>query len=384
MVTVERFSGGKGGIAPGSCGLFTAFGAVNLKAALQAAACLQHRATFGAGVTLKNVYAGEKGVYVVHIMYRDEGLAVAVEGELRQEHFYFFGEPEALVEAKWYQKYDMPTLKRYRVMLPPEDEMLRSEHTSDPDDFLLRKVTHFNLKYRDNARIFSSGKDTGTFITAFTLEDTAKIYDLEQYDEGQLRAAQFHVRWPTAYSSGGLWWGAQPIAMVDVSGTHNGHLSSEASNRFALEQLGIELHVGTDSEAIFHAVRYLLRQGYTAEEMEWVLARKFPQEVEMLPPEERQRYLEVTRDPILTRLKMSGPSTAIVLVGEKLIGITDRDHLRQFALGVADGTVFASSEEAPVLTAAYLMGKEVNLSTPEAGRLVCYELADGAVREVKG
>lgn len=383
MVTVEKFSGGREGVAPGACGLFTAFGKVDLRAALRAAGCLQHRATFGAGVTLKNVYGGDNGVYVVHIMYRDEGLAAQVERELRQEHFYFFGEPEALVEAKWYQKYDMPTLKRYRVMLPPEDEMLRSEHTPDPDDFLLRKVTHFNLKYRDNARIFSSGRDSGTFLTAFTLQDTARIYDLEQYDGDRLTAAQFHVRWPTAYSSGGLWWGAQPIAMVDVSGTHNGHLSSDASNRFALEQLGIELHVGTDSEAIFHAIRYLLRSGHTPQETEWVLARQFPQEVDMLPEEEKQRYLEVTRDPILTRLKMSGPSTAIVLVGKKLIGITDRDHLRQFALGVADGTVLMSSEEAPVLTAAYLMGKEVDLSTPEAGKLVCYELADGLVKEVK-
>lgn len=382
MVTVEGFSGGRRGIAPGACGLFTVFGRFQLPAAIEAAAGLQYRATSGSGLTLKGMYQVPPSCYVLHIMYRDPLRVEGLEDELRRGGFTFYGDPEPLVHPRWFQLYDMPVMKRYKVLLPPEEERRRTEHVAEPEQFISRKVTELNLRHKDHARIFSSAQDSGTFVTAFDLKTTLAVFDIEQYDSPELRAAQFHMRWPTSMAAGGLWWGAQPIAVGRLSGTHNGHLSSDRSNAFALQQLGIEMHVGTDSEGIFREVHYLLERGLTIREIEWVMARRFPDEVALMSEEERTHYRRLTRDPILTRFKMSGPSTAILLIGDLLVGLTDRDHLRAFAVGCCQDTVLMASEECAVLTAAYLMGKNVSTFNPDAGEVVMFRPDNGAVRRM--
>lgn len=87
---------------------------------------------------------------------------------------------------------------------------------------------------------------------------------------------------------------------------HNGHLSSDMANARALEQLDIQLTAGTDSEAIFLSVQYLLKQGYSLEEIEWIMCRKFPQELNSMTKEARERYDELMVSPFLYRMKMSG------------------------------------------------------------------------------
>jgi len=99
--------------------------------------------------------------------------------------------------------------------------------------------------------------------------------------------------------------------------------------------------VGTDSEAIFLETDYLLRKGYSIEEIEWILCDKFPQELTSLDKADQDRYFEIKSDPLIKRMRMAGPATAIVLMGDVILGFTDRDHLRPFSLGYNEKVDFS-------------------------------------------
>ncbi len=373
---VRTFSGGEEGLPPGACGLLTAIGQFKLGSVLNAAQCLQYRGRTGAGLTLKGVYPYEAdNLFHFHIMFRDPSMITELEGVLENWGWRFEGK-NPLIQKKCYNEYDMPKMFHYRVTTPPAEDMLYTDQISDPMMFIRKKVTEFNIKYLDDARIFSSGQDTGTFLTAFQLDDTIKVFDIYQYSDRNLSSVQAHMRWPTS-SGRGLWWGPQPIALGNVSGTHNGHLSSDKSNAMALEQLGIALHVGTDSEALFKEINYLVYGGYTLQEMEWIISRKFPNEVALMTDEDRERYTELTADPILNRFKISGPTTAIVQIDDLVVALTDRDHLRPFTIGTNDRITLLASEERAVVAAAFAMGENVKIFNPDAGKLVAFKINNG-------
>jgi glutamate synthase domain-containing protein 1 len=378
-LTVDVFSGGEKGVPRGACGLLSAMGKIELMPLIESAACLQYRARTGAGITLKGIY-GDINFFVFHIMYRTEGKRKELE-----EWFLRYGlhllDREEMVKRKFYYEYDMPRMVKYIVSPPTREEMLELARHDDQDRFVTERVSEFNTLFKDDARIFSSGKRAGTFLTAFELSDTIKIFEIDKYADDDIIALQAHVRWPTS-TGRGLWWGPQPIALYNVSGIHNGHLSSDRANSRALEQLGIRMQVGTDSEAIFLEISHLISQGYSLRHMEWIMAQKFPGEVELLEEEERKWYLALTRDPLYSQFKMSGPSTAMVLVDDILVGITDRDHLRPFSVGEGKDLVIMASEERAILSGAYLLGKEIDLYTPEAGKIVGYRIVDGKVERL--
>ena len=370
-LTVDRFSGGERGIPPGACGLLAAAGEIELMPLVKSAGCLQYRARTGAGITLKGIYR-DTPLFIFHVMYRSNHKRKELE-----RWFLDFGlhllDAEELVKRKFYYEYDMPRMRRYVVSPPSREEMLELARHDDSERFIVERVSEFNTIFKDDARVFSSGRGMGTFLTAFQLEDTIRIFDMEKYADDDIEALQVHVRWPTS-TGRGLWWGPQPIALFNVSGIHNGHLSSDRANSRALEQLGIRMQVGTDSEAIFLEISHLINEGFSLEEIEWVMAQKFPGEAELMEEEKRERYLALTQDPIYSQFKMSGPSTAIVMVDDILVGITDRDHLRPFSVGEGDGIVLMASEERAILSGAYLLGRDITLSTPEAGKVVGYHL----------
>ncbi len=142
------------------------------------------------------------------------------------------------------------------------------------------------------------------------------------------------------------------------------------------------MQVGTDSEAIFLEISHLLGQGFSLRDIEWVMVQKFPGEVSLMGEEEREWYMALTRDPVYSQFKMSGPSTAMVLVDDILVGITDRDHLRPFAVGEGEDIVIMASEERAIVSGAYLLGKNIDLYTPEAGKVIGYKIDDGKVERL--
>lgn len=371
IIDIDMFSGGALGLPNGACGLLAAVGEFSLNALLKSAMCLQYRGRTGAGVTLKGIYK-DNSFYVFHIMYRDKYKVSELEEVIDSWGVHIL-ESQDLVARKFYYEYDLPIIKRYFVTPPTLDEMMYREKTNDDYKYIMKHVSKFNKDFMNDARIFSSSKENGTFLTAFELMDTINIYNLPEYEDTYYEACLIHLRWPTS-SGRGLWWGPQPISLGEIAGIHNGHLSSDRSNAIALEQLGINLHVGTDSEAIFLETDYLLRKGYSIEEIEWVLSGKFPQELTSLSKEDQKRYFDIKSDPLLRRMKMSGPATAIVLVGDVILGFTDRDHLRSFSLGYNDKVAFLGSEQRAIVSAAYFMEEELEqVYDPDAGKVVAFK-----------
>ncbi|MGA1861552.1 hypothetical protein OWM07_01505 [Deferribacter thermophilus] len=379
-ISVEEFSGGEKGLPLGACGLISAFGEFKLSPLLKAAMCLQYRGRAGAGVTLKGIYK-DNDFYVFHIMFRNQTKVRELEKVIEEWGVHIL-DSQDLVKKKFYFEYDLPIIKRYFVTPPTREEMLYRERIDDEYRYIRKHVTLFNKTFMDDARIFSSSKENGTFLTAFELLDTIKIYELEQYEDWFYDGCLIHLRWPTSQGRG-LWWGPQPISFGEVAGIHNGHLSSDKSNAIALEQLGIDLHVGTDSEAIFLEVDYLLNNGFSIEEIEWILCRKFPQEISEMEEEKRERYFQVVNDPYLSRMKMSGPATAIVLVKDYVLGFTDRDHLRPFSIGFNDKVAFLGSEQRAVVSAAYFMGEQLDkVYDPAAGKVVAFEVKNKKLKKL--
>jgi glutamate synthase domain-containing protein 1 len=378
-ISVNDFSGGSLGLPKGACGLLAVVGDFSLNALLKAARCLQYRGRTGAGVTLKNLYK-DANFFNFHIMFRSEDKISALEEVLSGMGLRIL-EKKDMVQRKFYYEYDLPVIMHYSIIPPSPDEMMFRERINDEMQYIARVVSRFNRLYIDDARIFSSSKNNGTFLTAFELEDTISIYDIHKFEDHYYDACLIHLRWPTSQGRG-LWWGPQPISLGEFAGVHNGHLSSDMSNARALEQLDIMLTAGTDSEAIFLSVEYLLNKGYTLEEIEWVMCRKFPQELTAMTQEKRARYEELMADPFLFRMKMSGPATAITMVGDVVVGFTDRDHLRSFSIGVNDKVALLGSEQRAVISAAYFMHEELNVYDPEAGKIVGFSVKDKRVSKL--
>lgn len=378
-LSVNDFSGGELGLPKGACGLLAVAGDFKLSAVLKAARCLQYRGRTGAGVTLKSIYK-DTNFFNFHIMFRSSDKIAELEQVLTTMGLRIL-EKKDMVQRKYYYEYDLPVIMHYSIIPPSPEEMMFREKIKDESLYIKTVVARFNKQFMDDARIFSSSRYNGTFLTAFELIDTIAIYDMPQYEDRFYDACLIHLRWPTSQGRG-LWWGPQPISLGEVAGVHNGHLSSDMANARALEQLEIMLTVGTDSEAIFLSVEYLLRSGYSLEEIEWIICRKFPQEVRLMAQEKQEQYAKLMSDPLLFRMKMSGPATAITLVDDVLVGFTDRDHLRSFSVGVNDKIALMGSEQRAVISAAYFMHEELKMFDPEAGRIVGFNVKNKAVSKL--
>jgi len=379
-ISEREFSGGEEGLPPGACGLLAAVGDFKLSALLKSAMCLQYRGRTGAGITLKGIYK-DHNFYVFHVMYRDQYKVSELENFIQSWGVHIV-ESQEMVPKKLYYEYDIPVIKKYFVAPPTIDEIRYRETIDNEYFYILKQVTKFNKTFIRDARIFSSSKENGTFLTAFELIDTIRIYDIEQFEDSNYEACLIHLRWPTS-SGRGLWWGPQPISVGEIAGIHNGHLSSDKSNAMALEQLGIYLHVGTDSEAIFLEVDYLLRNGYSIQDIEWILSGKFPNELENMTENEQRRFKELVSDPYLRKIKMSGPATSIVMSEDEILGFTDRDHLRSFSIGCNDKVAFLASEQRAIVSAAYFLQENLDdIYDPDAGKVIGFSVKDKKVKKL--
>ncbi len=387
---ITRGDCGANGVGPGACGLFASIGEVDLMASLSAAKTMQARGTFGAGVLLRGIYPKRKDYYAFHVLYRSREVAKKLEPLFTEQQagLRHFGEMEPLVTPEAYRAYDLPEMRRYFMIPPTADEMLRRVHTTSAAAYVRKVVEKFNARYMGDARIFSSGKDLGVFLTAMELSDTMEVFDLEQYAHKPVTAIMVHMRWPTSIVNSGVWWGAHPISFLNNAIVHNGDLSSSSSNRQGLEAMNIKRSVGTDSEAILLEIEDLMaHRGFTYQEAEWVICRKYPKERKTLSVEENEVYLSVTSDPILARYKMSGPSSFVSLIGNKIIVGRDRDGLRQLWMGVSDDgkSVIWSSEEKVIYQSAWLSKRIYDAINCEPGRLVAFEIGeDGSLTQAFG
>jgi len=378
------------GIGPGACGLYAAIGKVNLRAAFESAITMQERGTFGAGVLLRGIYPKRPDHYAFHVLYRNRATAKTIEPLFTDEKIGMrhFGEMEPLVTPEAYRKYDLPEMRRYFLSAPSVDYMMRKKHTSVQDEYVRAVVEEYNRRYMGDSRIFSSGKNVGVFLTAMELNETIEAFDLYQYEQKPITAIMIHMRWPTKIVSSGVWWGAHPISFLNSAIIHNGDLSSSASNRQGLEAADVQRMVGTDSEAILLELDDLVRKrnlGY--QQVEWIMCRKFPDELNNVDPAGREEYQTLVGNPILARYKMSGPSSFVSIIADRVIAGRDRDGLRQLWMGRSDDqkTVIWGSEEKVIYQSAWIARKKFKAINCEPGRLVAFELGDdGSITDAFG
>jgi len=368
-LSVDIFSGGIKGVGPGACGLFSIMGNCQLNPVIEAASILQYRGRTGAGLFLKGFYLDDEH-YHFHIMYRDKNKIEELEKAMSSFGIQYL-DKKTMAKESLYFEYDMPVFMSYTVLSPSEDIIKHKGGTGDLHEFIRDRVLWFNSRYKDQARIFSSSLNGANFSTAFELSDTIRIFDLENLNNKLLSGALVHMRWPTSQGQG-LWWGAQPIVYGNMTGIHNGHLSSDKSNARALEQLGIPLQVGTDSEAIFQEIYWLIVNGFSLKEIEWIMSPKFPEEIHDLAEKEKEHYMRYITHPILRHFKMSGPSTAVINYGDLMLGITDRDHMRPFTIGYDKESVIFASEERAIINYSIITGKNYNILSPPAGKIVAF------------
>ncbi len=388
--SVTRADCGADGVGPGACGLYAAIGEVNLKAALESAKTMQERGTFGAGVMLRGIYPHRANYYAFHVMYRNKSIAKQLEPLFTDRGLGMqqFGDKEPLFTPESYRKYALPQMERYFMSVPTKDDMMRIAQTSVEYEFVRKVVERFNKEYMGDARIFSSGKNVGTFITAMELQDTIEVFDLYQYADRPLTAFMSHMRWPTSIVSSGIWWGAHPISFLNSAIIHNGDLSSSPSNKQGLEAANVPRQIGTDSEAMLLELENLLvGRAKNYQKAEWIMCQKFPAELVAMDDNIRAEYLAEINDPVLARYKMSGPSSFVAIIGSKVIAGRDRDGLRQLWMGRSnDGkTVIWGSEEKVIYHSAWIAKKDFKAINCEPGRLIAYELQyDGSIKGVFG
>jgi glutamate synthase domain-containing protein 1 len=374
------------GVGPGSCGLYAAIGNVDLMASIKSAMELQERGTNGAGIFIRGIYPDMKEFYAFHVMYLNRDVANELEQLITGHRLgvRHIGEMESLVKPAIYRQYALPELRRYFVTPPTSDEMMRRHYTTDPDIYMRRIVEKFNLRNIGKARIFSSGKNVGTFHTAYNLETTVKTYGLEKYADMNVTAVLTHMRWPTSIVNEGVWYGIHPIGFINSHIIHNGDLSSSPSNKQGVSAAGVQPMVGTDSEAMLLELdNLLIDKDLDYQQIEWAMCQMYPQEEAKLSPETFKEYESLLRDrPEIARFKMSGPSSFVSIIRKngiaRVISGRDRDGLRQLWMGRSDDgkSVIWSSEEKCIYQTAFLSGKNYKSINCEPGRITAFELDD--------
>ncbi|MBI2872919.1 MAG: glutamine amidotransferase family protein [Chloroflexi bacterium] len=288
----------------------------------------------GGGFAVYGLYPDFADYYALHIMFMGPQARSETEAFLNVHFQVFHAEPVPVRAAA--KVASPPEIWRYFV-LPRRAE---SETLAD-DDLVIHRIMHVNTTI-PSAFVFSSGKNMGVFKGVGFPEDVADYFRLDEY-LGYLWTA--HGRFPT--NTPGWWGGAHPFNILDWTVVHNGELSSYGINRRHLEMFGYYCSLQTDTEVAAYAIDLLVRRhGLPVEVMAKVLAPPLWDEMEQLPPKERE--LLTTLRQVYGSLLLNGPFTIIVAHHGEMIGLTDRIRLRPLAAAVKGDMLYLSSEEAAI------------------------------------
>jgi glutamate synthase domain-containing protein 1 len=290
----------------------------------------------GGGFAAYGIYPEYKDYYAFHIFYDSASSKKECE-EFLEEHFDIINLSK-IPTQKVKEITDEPLIWRYFVTPLPTK---LSDSQLDEREFTAKCVFRVNTRI-DGAYVFSSGKNMGVFKAVGFPEDVGRFYKLEEY-EGWCFTA--HGRYPT--NTPGWWGGAHPFALLDYSVVHNGEISSYDANRRAIEMYGYKCTLQTDTEVITYIIDYLHRKkGLNFTEIASVIAARFWQTIERMPPEERalHEYLRV----MFSSQLINGPFSILVGFEGGIMALNDRLKLRSMVVGEKGDTVYMASEEAAI------------------------------------
>jgi len=291
----------------------------------------------GGGFAAYGIYPQYADLFCFQIMYSDEVGRKDTEEFLKKE--FIVEQAEVIPTSPCEGVGEAPLLWRY-FLQPRENTVLDCE-LRDLDDFVVRTVMHINANI-DGAFTFSSGKNMGVFKGVGFPEDIGRFFRLDEY-EGHIWVA--HGRFPT--NTQGWWGGAHPFNILDWSVVHNGEISSYGINQRYLEMYGYDCTLFTDTEVIAYAVDLLVRRhGLSIEDMAKVLAAPLWEDIDRMPPRERELHTALRQT--YSSLLLNGPFSIIVSSLSQMIGLTDRIRLRPLVAASNGDWMYLSSEEAPM------------------------------------
>lgn len=339
MRNYEKFLADKDFRVPSACGIFGMMSysgrRFNGSAIIKAMRNMRERSNgLGGGFAAYGIYPQYSSLYAFHLIYEDEMARKETERLLSTYCDVEKGEP---IPFRYTDKIrEAPILWRYFLL--PKKKMLRD---GGEEDFIVEIVMHINRKI-PGAFVASSGKNMGIFKGVGYPEDIGEFYRLDEY-EGYIWIA--HGRFPT--NSVAWWGGAHPFGILDWSVVHNGEISSYGINRRYLAANSYDCTLFTDTEVIAYLVDLLVRRHRLPFElMAKVMCAPLWEEIEVLPPEEKELYKMLRI--VYPEALVNGPFAIIVGYSQGMIGLTDRIKLRPLVAGEDEDMLYISSEEGAI------------------------------------
>ncbi len=291
----------------------------------------------GGGFAVYGLFPDHADDYCLQMMYDTPAGRDAAEAFLR-DRFEIVASEEIPTRPLTVIK-NRPILWRYFVKVLPR--MTERFYELTEEDIVADAVIEINRRV-DGAFVSSSGKDMAVFKGMGYPEDIGQFFRLEEY-QGHLWTA--HGRFPTNTSA---WWGgAHPFSLLDWTVVHNGEISSYGINRRYLENFGYHCALHTDTEVICYLVDLLARKHkLNFSQVAMALAAPFWDEIERMPPEEREvaRALRVTYGGAL----LNGPFSVVIGHRGGMVGLNDRIKLRPMVAARKGAKVYICSEESAI------------------------------------
>ena len=340
---------------------------VNGEAIIRSIELMHERSNgMGGGFAAYGVYPEHANDYAFHVMYYSPEARDKTEALLDTAFESVLDEPLPTRQVDGVK--DAPILRRY--FLRPRPVALQESAFPTEEDFVLSKVMKINGDV-DDAYVFSSGKNMGTFKAVGYAEDVGRFYRLDEY---LAHCWISHARFPT--NTPGWWAGAHPFTLLDWAVVHNGEISSYGINRRYLEMFGYRCTMLTDTEVMAYLLDLLLRRHQLPIEVAAkVMSAPFWKKIDNLPEAERELYKRLRQ--VYSSALVNGPFAIVFAWSGGMVGLNDRVKLRPLVAARAGEYLYLSSEESGI-RAMCEEPPEVVWS-PKAGEPVIGRLGDKAV-----
>ena len=291
----------------------------------------------GGGFAAYGIYPDHADRYALHLAYESPAARQATEALLAERCDVADDEPIPTRPVAAIS--DPPILHRYFVRIKPD--LPGADGRLTEDDHIVALHMKINADV-DDAFVYSSGKNMGSFKGVGYPEDIGEFFRLDQYEAWTWIA---HGRFPT--NSSAWWGGAHPFGLLDWAIVHNGEISSYGINRRYLASFGYHCTLQTDTEVITYLFDLLIRKhGLPLEAACTAMAPPFWEEMQRLPEAERRRDQALRA--VYGGALLNGPFAVVVGHGGGMIGFSDRIKLRPMVAARKAQWLYIASEEAAI------------------------------------
>ncbi len=291
----------------------------------------------GGGFAAYGIYPDHADWYALHMAYETPGAKTETEALIDERCDVAADEPIPTRPVDVIT--DEPILHRYFVRI--KSDMLGRDIHHTEDDLVAQLHMDVNAAIED-AFVYSSGKNMGSFKGVGYPEDLGVFFRLDEYEAWTWIA---HGRFPT--NSSAWWGGAHPFGLLDWAVVHNGEISSYGINRRYLANFDYHCVLQTDTEVIAYLFDLLIRKhGLPLEAACTAMAPPFWAETERMSEKERRKVAALRT--VYGGALLNGPFAIVVGHSGGMIGFSDRIKLRPMVAARKGDWLYIASEEAAI------------------------------------